>query len=128
VTDPQLTKFSTARRKGDEYELHLLAQKPLSLVARQGLQRPRQGCRLGGEGTGLDVADRATPTEAGTEEVIRIWVREWAKEGVATDWKKLLPPKSSRAFLPRRWWWSAPSRGSQTQRMSKDYERLVTTS
>jgi hypothetical protein len=42
---------------------------------------------------------------------MRIWVREWAKEGVAIDLKKLLPPKDSRAFLSRRWVVERPSRG-----------------
>jgi len=51
--------------------------------------------------------------------------REWAKEGVAIDLKKLLPSKGSRPFLPRRWivertfLWLG-----QNRRMSKDYERL----
>jgi transposase len=31
------------------------------------------------------------------------WMKEWAKEGVKLDPKKLLPPESSRPFLPRRW-------------------------
>jgi transposase len=30
------------------------------------------------------------------------WAREWAKEGVAVDWRKLLPPKGY-LVLPRRW-------------------------
>ncbi len=30
-------------------------------------------------------------------------VREWKKEGVTTDWQKLLPPKEPGAFLPKRW-------------------------
>jgi hypothetical protein len=32
---------------------------------------------------------------------MRIWGREWTKEDVATDSKKLVPAKDSRAFLPR---------------------------
>ena len=53
------------------------------------------------------------------------WAREWAKEGVAIDPKKLLPPDGPKPFLPRRWvvertfWWLG-----QQRRMSKDYERL----
>ena len=31
------------------------------------------------------------------------WMREWAKEGVELDPKKLLPPEGPRPFLPRRW-------------------------
>ena len=37
----------------------------LSLVARRRLERPRQGCRLGAEGTWLDGRDRTASTEAG---------------------------------------------------------------
>jgi transposase len=34
---------------------------------------------------------------------MKIWVSEWVNEGVVIDLKKLLPEKSSGAFLPRRW-------------------------
>jgi transposase len=30
------------------------------------------------------------------------WAKEWAKEGVAVDWRKLLPPEGY-LVLPRRW-------------------------
>jgi hypothetical protein len=30
------------------------------------------------------------------------WAKEWAKEGVAVDWQKLLPSKGY-LVLPRRW-------------------------
>ena len=53
------------------------------------------------------------------------WVREWAREGVAIDWKKVLPPNDSRAFLPRRWVVERTfSWLGQNRRLSKDYERL----
>ena len=40
------------------------------------------------------------------------WAREWAKEGVRVDWRKLLPPKGF-MVLPRRWvLWSGRWRGS----------------
>jgi hypothetical protein len=31
------------------------------------------------------------------------WAKEWAKEGVSMGLNRLLPPKGSRPFLPRRW-------------------------
>jgi hypothetical protein len=40
--------------------------------------------------------------KAAPEEVLKSWAREWAKEGVAVDWQKLLPSKGIRV-LPRRW-------------------------
>jgi len=30
------------------------------------------------------------------------WAKEWAKEGVAVEWRKLLPPEGF-LVLPRRW-------------------------
>ena len=52
------------------------------------------------------------------------WAREWAKEGVAVDWQKLLPPKGFQV-LPRRWVVERTfSWIDQYRRMSKDYERL----
>ena len=53
------------------------------------------------------------------------WAAEWAKEGVAVDWRKLLLPPKGFQVLPRRWVvertiaWIEKNR-----RMSKDYERL----
>jgi transposase len=35
------------------------------------------------------------------EEVLMRWAREWAEEGVKTDWQTLLPPKGFQV-LPRR--------------------------
>ena len=40
--------------------------------------------------------------KAAPEEVLMRWVREWAKEGVALDWEKLMAPKGFQV-LPRRW-------------------------
>jgi hypothetical protein len=63
-----------------------------------------------GEGKGADWVEKVLgctaqivrhPPKIAPEEVMRIWVREWAKEGVAIDLQELLP-KDSRAFLPRR--------------------------
>jgi putative transposase len=59
------------------------------------------------------------------EEVMRAWVREWNKEGVAMDPEKLMPEKGPRPFLPKRWIVERTfSWLSQNRRMSKDYERL----
>jgi putative transposase len=65
------------------------------------------------------------PPKRAPEEVMRVWVREWNKEGVPIDTEKLLAEKGPRAFLPKRWivertfaWLG------QNRRMSKDYERL----
>ena len=65
------------------------------------------------------------PPKIAPEEVMRAWVREFNKEGVALDAKKFMPQKGPRPFLPKRWIvertlaWLGHNR-----RMSKDYERL----
>jgi hypothetical protein len=42
------------------------------------------------------------PKKPAPEEVLMAWAREWAKEGVAVEWRKLLPPEGF-VVLPRRW-------------------------
>ncbi len=87
-----------------------------------------------GEGKGADWVQKVLgwtaeivrhPPKMAPEEVMRVWVREWAKEGIPIDLEKLLPEKGPRPFLPIRWivertlaWLG------QNRRMSKDYERL----
>ena len=86
-----------------------------------------------GEGKGADWVRRALrwsvdvverPKKPAPEEVLMRWAREWAKEGVAVDWEKLMPPQGF-LVLPRRWVVERTlSWIDQQRRMSKDYERL----
>jgi transposase len=68
------------------------------------------------------------PRKPAPKEVLMAWAQAWAKEGVAVDWKKLLPPKGPpKGFqvLPRRWVVERKFSGiDHNRRMSKDYERL----
>ena len=73
-----------------------------------------------GQGKGADWVGKALgwtaqivrrPAKVAPEEVMKAWAREWAKEGVVVDWQKLLPPKDSGAFSPRRWIVEVPFRG-----------------
>jgi putative transposase len=74
-------------------------------------------------GWSVDLLERAR--KAAPEEVLMRWAREWAKESVAVDWQRLLPPKGFQV-LPRRWVvertiaWIEKNR-----RMAKDYERFL---
>ena len=62
------------------------------------------------------------------EEILKLWAKEWSKEGGAVNWEELLPPRGFQV-LPRRWVversfaWICHNR-----RMAKDYERLCATS
>jgi putative transposase len=68
------------------------------------------------------------PSKTVSSKTARVWAEEWAKEGVAVDWQKLLPSKGFRV-LPRRWVVERTfSWLGQNRRMSKDYERLAETS
>ena len=73
-------------------------------------------------GWSVDLVER--PKKPAPEEVLMAWAREWAEEGVAVDWQKLLPPKGFQV-LPRRWVVERTIAWiDHNRRMSKDYERL----
>jgi transposase len=68
------------------------------------------------------------PRKPAAEEVLKLWAKEWSKEGGVANWEELLPPRGFQV-LPRRWVversfaWICHNR-----RMAKDYERLCATS
>ena len=68
------------------------------------------------------------PRKPALKETLMKWAGRWLHEEVAVDWKKLIPTKGFVA-LPRRW---VVERSfawiSHKRRMSKDYERLCSTS
>ncbi len=73
-------------------------------------------------GWSVDVVER--PKKPAPEKVLMAWAREWANEGVAVDWRKLVPPEGF-VVLPRRWVVERTIAWiDQQRRMSKDYERL----
>ncbi len=68
------------------------------------------------------------PPKPAPTEVLMAWAEQWLNEGIEVDREKLLPPRGFQV-LPRRWVversfaWICHNR-----RMSKDYERLCSTS
>jgi transposase len=73
-------------------------------------------------GWSVDLVER--PRRAAPEEVLKLWAKEWAKEGEEVDWQKLMPPQGFEV-LPRRWVVERTfSWIDHNRRMSKDYERL----
>jgi transposase len=48
----------------------------------------------------VDLVER--PKKPAPEKVMMAWAREWAKEGVTVDWRKLMPPEGF-VVLARRW-------------------------
>jgi transposase len=78
---------------------------------------------LGEEDLGLERGARRAPEKARPRRGVDArWARKWAKEGVAVDWRRLLPPKGF-VVLPRRWVERTLSWIDQNRRMSKDYKR-----
>jgi transposase len=51
-------------------------------------------------GWSVDVVE--PPKKPAPEEVMMRWAREWQREGVSVDWRKLMPPRGF-VVLPRRW-------------------------
>src|ERR687890_306351 len=86
-----------------------------------------RGKRWAEEALGLSVEVVRKPKKAVPEKVAERWAAEWAKEGKAVDWQKLMPPKGFRV-LPRRWVVERTFAWiSHNRRMAKDYERLCAT-
>jgi hypothetical protein len=66
------------------------------------------------------------PPKLAPEEVMRRWVTEWYKEGVAIDPEELSLAQRKVGDLPRRWVVERTfSWLGQNRRMSKDYETLL---
>jgi putative transposase len=87
-----------------------------------------RGRRWAEEVLGLIVEIVRRPPKPVPERVAKLWAEEWAKEGRRIDGERLMPPRGFVA-LPRRWvvertfaWLD------QNRRLSKDYERLCSTS
>jgi putative transposase len=65
------------------------------------------------------------PPKLVPKEVMRRWVMEWTKEGMAIDRERFSLPEGPKPFLPKRWIVERTfSWLSQNRRRSKDYERL----
>jgi putative transposase len=86
-----------------------------------------RGKRWAEEAMDLSVEVVRKPNKPVPEKVAELWAAEWAKEGKAVDWQKLMPPKGFRV-LPRRWVVERTFAWiSHNRRMAKDYERLCAT-
>ena len=70
----------------------------------------------------MDLVGR--PKKPAPKEALMTWARELAKEGVALEWQKFMPPQGF-VVLPRRWVVERTfSWIDQNGRMSKDFERM----
>ena len=86
-----------------------------------------RGKRWAEEAMGLSVEVVRKPQKPIPEKVAKAWAAEWAKEGKAVDWQRLMPQKGFRV-LPRRWVVERTFAWiSHNRRMTKDYERLCAT-
>ncbi len=86
-----------------------------------------RGRRWAEEILGLSVEVVRKPQKPLPEKVAKAWAEEWAKEGRAVDWQRLMPPKGFQV-LPRRWVVERTFAWiSHNRRMAKDYERLCAT-
>jgi putative transposase len=61
-----------------------------------------RGKRWAEESLSLSVEVVRKPPKPVPEKVAKVWAEEWAKEGEAIDWQRLIPPRSFKV-LPRRW-------------------------
>ncbi len=52
-----------------------------------------RGRRWAEEVMGLSVEVVRKPPKPVAEQVAKVWVEEWAKEGKRIDWRKLMPPR-----------------------------------
>ena len=79
----------------------------------------------GALGLGVEVVNRSPKPPP--EKVLRIWAREWFKEGCHMDLSKL-PTRQAFENLPRRWVAERTfSWISHNRRMGRDHERLCST-
>ena len=86
-----------------------------------------RGKRWAEEALRLSVEVVRKPKKPVPEKVAEMWAAEWAKEGKAVDWQRLMPPGGFRV-LPRRWVVERTFAWiSHNRRMAKDYERLCAT-
>jgi putative transposase len=86
-----------------------------------------RGKRWAEEALRLSVEVVRKPKKPVPEKVAELWAAEWAKEGKAVDWQRLMPPGGFRV-LPRRWVVERTFAWiSHNRRMAKDYERLCAT-
>jgi putative transposase len=92
---------------------------------------------VGYQGCGKEWAERSFGVEIEVvnrspkpppEKVLRVWAKEWFKEGHHMDLSKL-PGRPSFENLPRRWWVAERTFAwiSHNRRMSIDHERLCST-